>query len=72
MKLEVGKTYLARDNNKTKITAYESGHPLPFIGDDNCGYRKDGGYMPLFGDRTAESEKSQFDLIQEIEPDQTP
>ena len=61
MKLKVGKTYIDRSGHVTKIVGHEKGHPLPFIGDDKCGYRSDGGYLPLFGKMTAKSEKNEFD-----------
>lgn len=67
MKIEVGKTYRTHDGHTVKITGHEPDHPLPFIGDDQCGYRLDGGYLPLFGDRTPESEKHEYDLVSVLE-----
>ena len=67
MKLQIGKTYVTADGHEVTITGCDKDHPLPFIGDDNCGYRPDGGYLPLFGDRTPESERHEFDLIAETE-----
>ena len=65
IEIEVGKTYRSRDGSKVKIVGHEPDHQLPFIGNDQCGYRPDGGYLPLFGDQTPESEMHEFDLVSE-------
>lgn len=57
MKLEIGKTYLNRNNNKVKIVSYKKDYRYPFIGADGWGYLSNGRWF--------DDQRSEGDLIKE-------
>ena len=60
MKLAVGKTYLDRHGNKITILRHDTDNPLPYLGDDKCGYQSDGRFSYI-------RKSSEWDLIEEVQ-----
>lgn len=61
LKLEVGKTYMAKDGEEVEIIKYIPQKTFPFLGDDHCDYTEDGRFRL---DR-----ESIYDLVEEIKTD---
>ena len=62
MKLEVGKTYVARNGDVVKIVKTGSNPIYPFRGDDDLGYAEDGRFF------VDDDHAEEFNLVSEYKP----